>query len=48
MKEAKHLGDYLTTTFLVALFAAVGVSAAITIVLAAWPPLAKLAAILFG
>ncbi|WP_291316569.1 hypothetical protein [Desulfuromonas sp.] len=43
MRRANALNDYLTKTFLIGLFAAVGVTAAITAVLALWPPLAHLA-----
>jgi hypothetical protein len=43
MKAAKSVSDYVATTFLIALLTAVGVSAAITVVLALWPPMAYLA-----
>jgi len=47
MKAARSVNDYVVTTFLVGLMTAVGVSAAITVVLAMWPPMAYLAAKFF-
>ena len=43
MKAARSVSDYVATTFLIGLLTAVGVSAAITVVLALWPPMAYLA-----
>jgi len=47
MRAARSVSDYVTTTFLVGLLTAVGVSAAITVVLALWPPMAYLASKFF-
>jgi hypothetical protein len=47
MKKAQTVSDYLISTYLVGLFAAVGVAGAITAVLVMWPPLAYLAARFF-
>ncbi len=47
MKRTQAITDYLTTAYLVGLFSAVGVAAAITAVLVLWPPMAFLAAKFF-
>jgi len=47
MRAARSVTDYVATTFLIGLLTAVGVSAAITAVLALWPPMAYLASKFF-
>jgi len=47
MRAARSVNDYVATTFLIGLLTAVGVSAAITVVLALWPPMAFLASKFF-
>lgn len=48
MRRADTLNDYLTKTFLIGLFMAVGVASAVTAVLALWVPLASLASHYFA
>lgn len=48
MTKTDSFNDYLTKAYLIALFAVVGVAAAITAVLVSWQPLAYLAAKFFG
>lgn len=47
MKAKNPVLDYLTTAYLIGLFTAVGIAAAITTVLVLWPPLAYVASKFF-
>lgn len=48
MTKMESFNDYLTKTYLIALFVVVGTAAAVTALLAMWPPLAYLASKFFG